>query len=224
MATKSLESTLYPIVKTWLVDKFKCFDAHIGKGLRYSRPDVFGVRDVGGEYSGEIETIVVEVKRGAEPFATASGQARGYSVMANKVYLADKRTDGFTDREEQIASRLGVGLIHIHESGECREVLSSPYHTPITGLWLEMLWKTGWGQCRICGTFVESKPGTEAMEDVTEAVTQEKGLRFWSGELAERKKRLGLARKNEDKDDSYQRRIICADCVRTLFSKLIPNG
>jgi hypothetical protein len=223
MTINSLESALYPLVCIWLKDKFKCFDVRTVQGLRYSRPDVFGIRDVGGNYSGEIETIVVEVKRGTEPFATASGQARGYSVMANRVYLADKRTEGFTDREEQIASRLGVGLIQIHEDGQCNEVLSSPYHTPITGLWLEMLWKIGWGQCRICGTFVKSGPGTEVGESVLKAVAKRKGLRFWNGELAERKKELGLARRNEDRDDSYQRRIICADCVQVLFSELVPS-
>jgi hypothetical protein len=224
MQAKRRESSLYPRVRTWLLKEFRCFDTAIGKGTRYSRPDVFGVRDVGGDFSGEVESIVIEVKRGSEPFATASGQARGYSVMANRVYLADQRVGGFTNLEKQIASNLGIGLIQIHKTRGCREVLSSPHHIPITRLWLEMLWRIGWGRCQICGTFVQSATGTEVNEDVKKAVTQGKGLRFWNEELAERKKKLGMARKKEDADDSYQRRIVCADCIWALFSKLIPSG
>jgi hypothetical protein len=59
--------------------------------LRFGRIDVIGIRDIGGDLSGEVETVAVEVKRGSTPFANACGQTYGYSVYANRVYLADLR-------------------------------------------------------------------------------------------------------------------------------------
>src|ERR1022692_4755739 len=73
-ATTKRESELYPIVAKWAAKQFRCFKTEINFGLAYSRGDVLCVRDVGGDLSGEVETIAIEVTRGAEPFATASGQ------------------------------------------------------------------------------------------------------------------------------------------------------
>jgi hypothetical protein len=64
------ESEMYPPVKKWMVKHFHCFKADVNLGLRYSRVDVLGIRDVGGDLSGEVETIAIEVKRASEPFAT----------------------------------------------------------------------------------------------------------------------------------------------------------
>jgi hypothetical protein len=61
--TKPKESKLYPIVERWLRKHHHCFKTATNKGIKYSRIDVIGVRDVGGDLSGEIETISVEVKR-----------------------------------------------------------------------------------------------------------------------------------------------------------------
>jgi hypothetical protein len=84
------ESDLYPRVEQWMKKHFRCFATATNTGLAYSRPDVTGVRDIGGDLSGEVESIIIEVKRGdSQPFATASGQALGYRVYANRVYLAD---------------------------------------------------------------------------------------------------------------------------------------
>ena len=93
------ESDLYEIVGKWIAKHFRCFKTSENVGLRYSRADVLGVREVGGRLSGEVETIIVEVKRGSQPFATASGQGAGYSFYANRVYLADQREDDFTQSE-----------------------------------------------------------------------------------------------------------------------------
>lgn len=93
---KPREKSLYPLVERWLKRHYRCFATGINTGLRYSRIDVVGVRDVGGDLSGEVESIVVEVKRGTEPFATASGQALGYRVYVNRIYLADYRLSPFT--------------------------------------------------------------------------------------------------------------------------------
>lgn len=106
------EAELYERVEKWMKGHFRCFATATNTGLAYSRPDVTGVRDIGGDLSGEVESIIIEVKRGdSQPFATASGQALGYRVYANRVYLAEARARPFDENEIQIASHLGIGLI-----------------------------------------------------------------------------------------------------------------
>src|ERR1022692_4799824 len=136
------ESRLYPIVEKWMMKRFRCFKAGINVGLKYSRVDVLGVRDVGGRLSGDIETIAIEVKKGSGLFATASGQALGYQVYVNRVYLAASPENGFNPSEVEIASHLGIGLIQIKGTA-CREVLSSHHHTPISRMALEVAEKLG---------------------------------------------------------------------------------
>src|ERR1051325_6870721 len=103
------ENTFYPFVEGWLKKHFGCFKTAVNKGLRHGRIDITGVRDVGGDLSGAIETIGVEVKRGSFPFANACGQTLGYNVYVNRAYLADVRQEGFTPDEIHIASHLGIG-------------------------------------------------------------------------------------------------------------------
>src|ERR1700730_5990519 len=64
------ETEFYTTVERWLQKHFHCFMTAKNLGLIHSRVDVFGVRDVGGDFSGDVEIIAVEVKRGVEPFAT----------------------------------------------------------------------------------------------------------------------------------------------------------
>jgi len=217
------ESDLYPVLAKWMKQHFRCFKTAINIGLRHSRADVLGVRDVGGHLSGEIETFVIEVKRGTEPFATASGQTIGYRVYANRVYLADQRVEDFSPEEMQIASNLGIGLVQVR-GNRCREVLSSPHHQPITRMSLEIVERLALGQCRICGTFFEIGTGkTKPYSRLTRyslerAVQNERGLIFWNLELANRKRRMGIS--SVEKGYSHERRFICWDCVDTLFGPL----
>jgi hypothetical protein len=151
MAKKRLERTLYPLVARWVRRRFLCFRLEINKGLRYSRIDVLGIRDVGGDFSGEVETLAVEVKRGSTPFTNAAGQTVGYRVYANRVYLADLRDKPFDPDELMIASSLGIGLIQI-KSKKCHEVLSSPVYQPIPRLQLRLFESLGLGKCQLCGS------------------------------------------------------------------------
>lgn len=221
--TKSQESKLYPIVARWMRKQFRCFKTGINVGLRYSRVDVLGVRDVGGDLSGEVETIAIEVKRGAEPFATASGQALGYQVYVNRVYLADVRETTFKPSEIDIASHLGIGLVQIKD-GRCREVLSSPHHNPITRMSLELIERMALGKCQMCGSFFEI--GTDknkrfaklSRENFDRALANEKGLMFWNRELSERKAKLGV---RVTKDGmTYERRYICPDCIGYVLAQV----
>lgn len=205
---------------------FLCFKTSINTGLRHGRIDVVGVRDVGGDLSGDVETISIEVKRGSEAFATASGQALGYKIYANRVYLADVRNDSFTHDEIKIASHLGIGLIQIRNK-KCQEVLSSPHYQPMTSHNLSLLERLALGRCQICNSFFETgKPkGTKkgyfhsylTREDIDKAVKERKGMVFWNYEIAGRKNRIGI--KPLGNYESSERRYVCSECMPFFFSQ-----
>lgn len=228
MPKKLREADLYPIVERWMRRHFHCFKTVVDKGLRYGRIDVLGVRDVGGDLSGEVETIAIEVKKGITPFAKASGQTLGYRVYANRVYLADLRKESFTTDEIHIASNLGIGLIEIR-GRTCREILSSPYYQPITKLNLGLLESISIGKCRICGSFFEtgnSQFNRYSYTNLTsvnmrQAILKEKGLMFWNYEASHRKNKFHAARAK--KDTVYDRRFICRECVEVVFAPLWDN-
>lgn len=214
-----LEKAYYPIVSNWLLKKYQCFKVGVNTGLKHSRADIVGVRDVGGDLTGEIETIIVEVKRGLDAFATASGQAFGYTVYANKIYLADYKPEGFSQDEIQIASHIGVGLIAIGKMNRCVEVLSSPYYRPLTKLNIHLLEKMCLGKCQLCESFIEigddkSRYNYVTRENVSKAIELEKGIMFWNRELSGRKNRHGVRIVKENM--TYERRFICSDCISLL--------
>lgn len=228
MKSRNLEASLYPLVERWMRKHFGCFRSGRNVGLKYSRVDVLGVRDVGGTLSGEIETICIGVKRGTEPFATASGQALGYSIYANKVYLADQRAQEFKPAEVNIASRLGIGLIQITGS-KCREILSSRSHDPLPGLASELLLKLALGKCEFYGTFFETgEPRGNWLSNVSRnslglAINKEKGLVFWLYAFGERKRTIGNTHGVEGYPANFEKRFICPECVQIL-STLIPGS
>lgn len=219
-----LEKDYYPIVEKWMIEHFKCFETAINSGLKISRVDVVGVRDVGGNLSGDIETIVIEVKRGNQPFATASGQAYGYKVYGNRVYLADIRNDGFTTDEVAIANHLGIGLIQIKSDNTCQEFLSSPHHKPLMKFNRLLLEQMRLGYCQFCNTVFKignldgkNKFNNLARTKIKNALTKEKGLVFWNHELSERKQKLGIDKIKEGY--SHDRRFVCSDCVSLFFQQ-----
>jgi hypothetical protein len=228
---KPLEKTYYPLVGRWLRRHFSCFKVAINKGLRYGRIDVIGVRDVGGDLAGDVETIAVEVKRGATPFANACGQTFGYSVYsvyANRVYLADLRDKSFTQEEVFIASHLGIGLVQI-KGRKASEVLSSPFYDPISKMQLRLFEALRLGKCQLCNSVFQighSENGTAysnlCRENVQRAIELERGLMFWNREVAERKRRLGV-RGEKGGTTTYERRFICPDCVSAVLSQLAPT-
>ena len=48
--------------------------------------------------------------RGKQPFATSIGQASGYSIYADRCYLAELRPRGFSSDERAIAAQLADGM------------------------------------------------------------------------------------------------------------------
>lgn len=227
MSNQPKERELYPLVERWMRKHFQCFKTVADKGLKYGRIDVLGVRDVGGDLSGEIETIVIEVKKGITPFAKASGQTLGYRVFANRVYLADLRQSSFTTDEIHIASNLGIGLIQI-KGKACREILSSPYYQPITKLHLMLLESVAIGKCQLCNSFFETGDSKNnrfsnlTKENLKQAVLKEKGMMFWNYEAAYRKNRFHEGRAK--KETAYERRFVCPECVAVLFSPMLNNS
>jgi hypothetical protein len=222
-----LEKEYYPLVARWLKRHFLCFRVAINKGLRYGRIDVIGIRDIGGDLCGEVETIAIEVKRGSTPFANACGQTFGYSVYANRVYLADLRSERFSQDETFIASNLGIGLIQI-KGKRCKEALSSPYYQPVQKMRLRLLESLRLGRCQLCESIFEigKLEGSRVYanltrENVKRAIQDRKGLMFWNREVADRKRRLGIRGSKED-DTTFERRFFCPDCVEAVISQLHP--
>lgn len=218
MTKRPKETELYPRLASWLKRSYGCFATAVNIGPRYSRVDVVGIRDVGGELSGEVETIAIEVKNGSQPFATTTGQARGYSVYANRVYLAEWRSGGFTRDEIDIASHLGVGLIDVR-SRAINECLSSPYHNPVPRLQLSVFERMGYGPCCVCGCVVQVGSGEHrysftkmSRASISKAAKTDRGLVFWNHEVGQRKRVEDKRRKT-----TRERRFLCADCVANLF-------
>src|SRR5271157_40525 len=219
------ESDLYPIVEHWVKGHFLCFKTAMNRGLRYSTVDVIGIRDIGGELSGEIQTIAVEVKRKGSPFATTTGQTLGYNVYANRVYLAEARDEPFSLDERDIASHLGVGLIQIRGK-TCHEVLTSPFYTPINRLNLRLLEALGLGRCQFCSSFFEIGDikdhwsnmvrGEEPAEGARKAIQKEKGLMYWNQAVADRKRQVSITK--AERGSSMERRFICPECVQGLLA------
>lgn len=214
-----LEKSLYPIVAKFLGKSYQCFNTQINAGLKHSRADVIGIRDIGGDFTGEIETIIVEVKRGSEAFATASGQTYGYTVYANRVYLADKRDTNFTALEIQIASHLGIGLIKIDRNNKCSIVLTSPYYKPLTKLNADLLEKLRLCKCQLCESYFEigdenNRYAYVSREKLIKAIKDEKGLVFWNREVSNRKEKHGVRIGKEN--TTYERRFLCSDCISLL--------
>lgn len=221
MAKELLEREYYPKVEAWLKKEFKCFKAGINLGPVNSRADVVGIRDVGGDFSGEIEVIIVEVKRAKEAFATASGQTYGYKVYANRVYLADKRIVGFTEEEIMIANHLGIGLIQIDKNNRCREVLSSPYHKPLTKLHAQLLRRMDLAKCQFCETYFEvgnenGRTANVTRTKIKKAIQEDKGIVFWHRELDARKSNFKSSKRQ--KDLTYEKRYLCPECTHLIFS------
>lgn len=211
----------------WAARHLGCFATGIDKGLRHGRIDVLGLRDTGGRLSGRSEVVSIEVKRGSQPYATSIGQASGYSIYADRCYLAEYRPSGFTGDEVSIATTLGVGLIQISGSQRVRlrEVLTAPIRHPLAGLRLEVIEKLNFSECTICGALFARGAGTSSFSrvkrqdglsrHVRRAVEDEKGFVYWLHEQADRT--------GDRSTLVYHRRYVCPDCALGLFGHLVED-
>ncbi len=222
------EKELYPRVATWLKTAMKCYATGTDTGLRNARIDAIGIRDVGGDLSGSIEVIAVEVKRGVTPFGNAVGQAHSYSAYADRCYLAG--IVPFDDEKLRIASHLGVGLLSITTNArgarQVREILSAPLSRPLDGLRLEVVEKLGYSLCTLCRAVFKRGTKENWSENVSRARSQsgsllravksELGFVYWLEEAS--------GRDTRPRSRIYRRRYVCADCVWNLFRDFVPFG
>ena len=221
--TTGPEAVFYPAIEKWCRDKLKCWHADQDKGpSKLGRIDLVGVRDLGGgELSSRSEVIAVEVKTSRAPFMTSAGQAHGYSVMADRCYLAQEAA-AFTDDHTVIASRLGIGLLSIRTNGKVEEVLSAPVGEPVQALKLALLFAIDCAACTLCDTVFRLNGGKYRRGDEVMAATPKhgpaeaaaagKGLVWWLEKHAD-------LRDTSGRRDYHWRRYLCADCTRALSGR-----
>jgi hypothetical protein len=212
--TNMKEASLYPCVEDLLSsDAFGCFKTGQRVGTSFiGIADVVGARDVGGDVCGDIEAIAVEVKTNTSNFGKILGQALGYSLFANKCYLAVyfSEDNAFSLEQKELATRLGVGLMEIrkmYNALKCSEVLTSAYHEPHPHQF-ETLLRRGLSlvKCASCGLFVDVT-SAHATQSISEAVSKDKVYFSWrvpDRKLLFSKRRLG----------DWRRTYFCNDCVK----------
>lgn len=221
------EADLYEPTQRFLRERVQCWESRIKVGVaNVGEIDVLGVRYLGGDLSGHSELIAVEVKESLARFAVSVGQAHGYSIVADRCYLA-VLCDGFTPVQVMIAGRLGVGLIRTWQTptGQTRfeEVLTAPSGSPIEELRLQAVEKLGLGECALCRTlFQRSLHDSRDYKNVTSAngpgalaraAEHEQGLMWW---LADQAQAVGRAR---DDGATKVRRYMCPECTWALGSR-----
>jgi len=125
------ERTLYPLIKRFLQKEVGCFKVDIKKGSQdLGQVDVIGVKSIGKELTNDFEVIVVEVKTDLNRFGIKIGQTLGYSVFANRCYLAvDGLFNTFKEENKDFATQLRVGLIEVGKLN-CKEIISAPILIP----------------------------------------------------------------------------------------------
>jgi len=122
------ESRLYPIVAKFVKKKLGCFYVRNKPTVtKYGAADIVGLRQSAGKYGGSAEVIAVEVKDTTSRILNAAGQAVGYSVMADRCYLAI-RGDTVGEVERELVAQLNTGLIRIGSRGTCEILLTSPQY------------------------------------------------------------------------------------------------
>lgn len=218
------EAALYEPVEKFVRSGMSCWQARTKAGVAdVGEIDVLGVRYAGGELSGQSEVIAIEVKLSTARFAVSAGQTHGYSVVAERCYLA-AITESFTPTQVLIASRLGIGLVRIWQTPSgafrCAEVLSAPTGQPVQELKLKAVDRLGLAACSLCqGLFrryIEKPDDYKAVVRHTsrgkllDAAEQGKGLVWWLDEQAEEH---GLF---SNSGYTIARRYLCPACVRAM--------
>lgn len=197
-----------------------CFASKTDTGTRLGRIDVAGIRDIGGDLSGQTEVIAIEVKPGGTVFTTSAGQAFGYSVYADRVYLADYRPAGqwYTPQELAIAGKLGLGLLLIRPNNRINVVQTSPLHQPLEALRRKVIDAMEHATCSICETVFRRAEGRKELVKrsdrprsggIRAAARSGEGYVWWLEDAAGRD---GSGRKY-----IHPRRYLCADCATGLF-------
>ena len=155
------EARFYPIVLKYLES-----NGYMTEGLqpdgkntfdftrlgRRAQADVIGIRDIGTEYSNEIEIVAVEVKDRKRAKVRHMTQALGYSTFAHRCYLAMPAK--FTEEDKNYARKIGVGLLRIVRS-KVEEVLPAELKIPNETMMMWFLRRSPWiVRCMLCGCWM----------------------------------------------------------------------
>jgi hypothetical protein len=215
MASDEKESDLYTKVRDWVAsdDGLGCHTTWTNKGIQGARPDVTGLRHVGGYLLADFELVTIEVKKSSARFLTSAGQAAAYGVFADRAYLCCSTGDESFDKDSiDIASHLGIGLVEINEHNEVSKVLAAPIQRPIPRQRQEFLHNLGWVVCLLCSSPFRTSTnpkyknrwgwnglvnGTTKL--ISKAVREKKGYAWWRSEIP------------------GGPRFLCLDCTQNLF-------
>lgn len=210
------EKSLYKFVEKYLKKEFGCIATYQRKGpLQVGLADVIGLRDIGGEYSGDFEIVAVEVKLGTTSFGKSLGQALGYSLFAHKCYLAINEKLSLEHKE--MSARLGVGLLEIMDD-KCKEILRSIQHQPIPALtlWTIDRCTPDYIRCNICGSLVYGPTAKCYTKKLSEAGNDRHFYFQIQYQDHEEKIRKHLFSKRKSKEKMRRYIYICSYCIENL--------
>lgn len=177
------EERFYPIVSNYLRAK-----GYMTEGLRpdgkdtfdfmrlgrRAQADIIGIKDVGKDYSNEIEIVAVEVKDKKTAKVRHMTQALGYSTFAHRCYLA--MPIKFTEEDKDYARKIGVGLLRIIKE-RVKEVLSAELKTPNEAMMIWFLRRSPWiVKCMLCGCWMHIHKHKLIYHTVKNAFGNEKTL------------------------------------------------
>ena len=177
------EAKLYPIVLKYLESEGYLTEGFTRGGEdtfdftrlgRRAQADVIGIKDVGRDYSNEIEIAAVEVKDGKRAAVRYMTQALGYSTFAHRCYLA-MPTD-FTEEDESYARKIGIGLLKVARN-KVKEILPAELKRPNKSMMVWFLGRSPWiVKCMLCGSWVHRYEETLYRHNVENAFGNEKTL------------------------------------------------
>ena len=182
--SRQLETRIYAVIENWLRDKG--YFVKQMRGMRgVGQADVIGMRAVGTKYYVEPEVVSVEVKKSKRGLGRKVTQALRYSLFSHLSYAAVpfRGARSFSELDKDIARKLGVGLLEVHERDDVREVLSPSYHTPARANILKILRRLGYIQCVLSGC-ISNKDGARRMKRATELYGEKKLHKYLCRECA----------------------------------------
>lgn len=213
----SEEWEYYPRIAHFLKTKYHCFatgettgSGHVGLA------DVIGIRDTGGPMMPDVEVIAVEVKLDTSSLGKSLGQALGYSLFADKCYLAvPMGKKGFSLEQIEMATHLGVGLINCRKS-RIREVATSSPHSPIPALRTRVIWNLDYALCCLCGNAVEApEDGTARRLRVVEEEGRVLGIRKLLKDDGSSRRLLFTERSRPERERAKYH-YLCQGCFKLL--------
>ena len=188
---------------------------YINTGRQKQLVDVAGVKNTGTRHFDQIETVAVEVREIDRITMRDLQDARGYSNMAHRCYLAATTTP--TESDIKDAGQAGIGLIEIINKDKFKERLQAQYHEPDPGHLTEFLHCLWIVRCTLCQCYVFNfdEIGNLEGKSVAELVRARQFDFELDGKTAFEELEYG-----EVPSSMSVRRYLCRSCVRDLTIRL----